>query len=74
MSLRVGFLRKASCGIQGRLVGPGATNRAEAVCTAWLIIGWKVYRCYTRDGRGGKARQREAERQRRKVEKDDEVM
>lgn len=59
MSLRVGFLCKASCGIRGRLVGPGATNRAEAVCTAWLIIGWKVYRCYTRDGRGGKVRQRE---------------
>lgn len=41
-------LCKSRCLRQGCPVGPGATNKAEAVSTAWLIISWKIYRAQTR--------------------------
>lgn len=57
LSLRIGCLCKERRGRRGP-VDPRATNIAEAVCTAWLIISWKVYRCYTRDDRGGEETRR----------------
>lgn len=70
MSLCVSCLCKSRCGRQGRPVGPGAANKSEAVCTAWLIISWKVYGAYTEDGREWRG----TRRQRATDERDKEVM
>lgn len=73
LSLCVGCSCKSRCGRPGHPVGPGAANKAEAVCTAWLIISWMIYRGYTGDGRAWKVTG-EAMRQRVKNERDEEVM